>query len=566
MTDLTATGKRRGFADACCARRTAVRASVFLGLLVALGSVATCGPAKAQEFDGVWSGTFSCKDYKSYKAYSIPVEANITDDVLKLDIAYLSGGESLSGRIVNGSVELVGQGHDPNGQWQTKLRGKFFGPLSLTADGVKTAGNGLSTVGRPCHLTLSRRKEPTQQALGPVLEIPPSVAAQVKSSPRLTGAEVRSLVFGNTMTGEEPGTARWSMYIAPSGEARISGALLSNSNHFSDAGQITVRNNRFCATWQRIRNGAERCTAIVRYGNFYVGLDDEGTIVTSFVVRSGDPDNLFPSVSQAVEAERRNSESAIAEAKKKTEQEQQTAAKDENEAAQEKQDAVAALEKASRAQKATEKPRKQAKELGEANRPAAIQNFVFGNILVLLPKTEDARQWEPMERYIPLTEIQFCHAIEKFRPDLEAAAATRNEIKQYAKYKDRQEDLASLLPNGEFENWLVHASEVTVAEDGSAAVVLQLPCRGFIGSNPCGADAKSYHGVPEGSPLYREIAKFDTGDWVVVSGVLVGVSEPKLGPLPSYRFFPAGTYCEKLEAGKSQDLFEVQLRYIFKVR
>ena len=45
--------------------------------------------------------------------------------------------------------------------------------------------------------------------------------------------------------------------------------------------------------------------------------------------------------------------------------------------------------------------------------------------------------------------------------------------------------MATLLPRGEFENWVVQIKEVTQASDGSAAVMLQPPCRAMLGSDAC---------------------------------------------------------------------------------
>ena len=137
-------------------------------------------------------------------------------------------------------------------------------------------------------------------------------------------------------------------------------------------------------------------------------------------------------------------------------------------------------------------------------------------------------------------------------------------------HKQRREDLANLIPAGDFQNWVVRAVEVIQASDGSAAVLLQLPCNvligSYLGSYPCNVDATNFEGtISENSPLYREFAKFNHQDYVLVSGELVTVKEPTPRPLPSYQSFEPGTYCTRQEAGKNQYLFAVQLKSIFKL-
>ena len=49
-------------------------------------------------------------------------------------------------------------------------------------------------------------------------------------------------------------------------------------------------------------------------------------------------------------------------------------------------------------------------------------------------------------------------------------------------FKQRQEDLDALIPNGGFEDWIFNVLKVEQVEDGSAAIVMQLPCETMVGS------------------------------------------------------------------------------------
>jgi hypothetical protein len=83
--------------------------------------------------------------------------------------------------------------------------------------------------------------------------------------------------------------------------------------------------------------------------------------------------------------------------------------------------------------------------------------------------------------------------------------------------------MSSVLPNGTFQNWLVHAVQVKREADGGR-VVIAPPCDVVLdSSNPCEADGASPDLViPQDSPLYREIGKLDAKDFAVVSGKIIG--------------------------------------------
>jgi hypothetical protein len=116
----------------------------------------------------------------------------------------------------------------------------------------------------------------------------PSEPLKVKT---LTESEMRSAFFGNTLTGGNPNGSSWNVYISPNGAAHIRGKG-PNGNLMDDTGFITIENDSWCNTWRRIGRGEKNCTFIERQGDKFVNKNVEGTVNSSYIVRSGNPDNL----------------------------------------------------------------------------------------------------------------------------------------------------------------------------------------------------------------------------------------------------------------------------------
>jgi hypothetical protein len=116
----------------------------------------------------------------------------------------------------------------------------------------------------------------------------PSEPLTVKT---LTESEMRSAFFGNTLTGGNPNGSSWNVYISPNGTAHIRGKA-PNGNLMDDTGSITIESNSWCNTWRHIGRGEKNCTFIERHGDKFVNKNSEGTINSTYIVRSGNPDNL----------------------------------------------------------------------------------------------------------------------------------------------------------------------------------------------------------------------------------------------------------------------------------
>jgi hypothetical protein len=193
-------------------------------------------------------------------------------------------------------------------------------------------------------------------------------------------------------------------------------------------------------------------------------------------------------------------------------------------------------------------------------------NITVNQQLENLPPTERREEWVPwMSRY-PVSQQQFCAVMQHFTADLAQARRNRNQIRENELYRQRRHDLANLLPNGVFHDWVLRAVEVKQAVDGSAAIVVQPPCLVLLGSNSCDEDPSNFEGtIPEGSPLYREFAKLNHRDFALVSGEILAIKEPPAGSVAGYRSFPAGQHCSRTEAAKQQELFVTEIESMFRM-
>jgi len=186
-------------------------------------------------------------------------------------------------------------------------------------------------------------------------------------------------------------------------------------------------------------------------------------------------------------------------------------------------------------------------------------NQLLANIV--LPVSERPDDWMMRVAAVPVQQQQFCRIIDRFYDDLAAVYKVRNDIKKNALYKDRHQDLAALLPGGAINSWVVRVVEVTQAKDGSAAIMLQPPCRAMLGSDACVSDQKKFRAtVAPGSLMYRELARINAGDFVTISGkILYAEDEGYDKPLPEYALYQPGKHCTEADGAKTQDVFVTEL-------
>mgnify|MGYP001185792233 CR=1 FL=1 len=120
---------------------------------------------------------------------------------------------------------------------------------------------------------------------------------------------------------------------------------------------------------------------------------------------------------------------------------------------------------------------------------------------------------------------------------MDKAIASRNEIRVNIVHQERQENLDALIPSGKINNWIFKVVKIDQVKDGSAAVVLQLQCKSFVGSGQIYTKStwrkksnKEWRAtIPYKDRRFRELAKLDQGQFIVGSGTMLEINAYKPG-------------------------------------
>ena len=195
---------------------------------------------------------------------------------------------------------------------------------------------------------------------------------------------------------------------------------------------------------------------------------------------------------------------------------------------------------------------------------------VTANPLDQVKKTSDNEVWISFNPSVTVQERQFCRIVENFRTENALAQQSRNQIKVNETYRNLTQSLNSLLPDGKFQGWVMRTVAVDQATDGSAEVLLELPCNIYVGSNACDANPKNYYGTaPEGSRIYTELAKMTVGDFALTSGQFVYTDDKafdKNRSVASFRFMLTGAHCKAKEISTDAEFFGTQLDVISTIK
>tara|TARA_B100000989_G_scaffold257486_1_gene207038 strand:+ start:350 stop:1231 length:882 start_codon:yes stop_codon:yes gene_type:complete len=146
--------------------------------------------------------------------------------------------------------------------------------------------------------------------------------------------------------------------------------------------------------------------------------------------------------------------------------------------------------------------------------------------------------WSTVKNNLTIQQQQFCQLTDRFYDNLNKARKSKNEIKVNMVHKERQENLDALIPQGNVNNWIFKVIKIDQVEDGSAAVVLGLQCRSFVGSGQTidvkkgmsRKDKKEWRAtIPYDDRRFRELAKLDQGQFIVGSGTMLEINAYKPG-------------------------------------
>ena len=126
-------------------------------------------------------------------------------------------------------------------------------------------------------------------------------------------------------------------------------------------------------------------------------------------------------------------------------------------------------------------------------------------------------EWMPFQNKMSIQQDQFCQLTGRFFKDMDKAINSGNDIKVNLVHQERQENLDALIPLGKINNWIFKVIKIEQVEDGSAAVVLSLHCKSFVGSGQIYTKStwrkksnKEWRAtIPRDDRRFRELAKLD---------------------------------------------------------
>ena len=180
-------------------------------------------------------------------------------------------------------------------------------------------------------------------------------------------------------------------------------------------------------------------------------------------------------------------------------------------------------------------------------------------------------EWMPFQNKMSIQQEQFCQLTDRFFKDMDKAIASRNDIRVNMVHQERQENLDALIPSGKISNWIFKVIKIEQVEDGSAAVVLSLQCKSFVGSGQVHTKSswrkksnKEWRAtIPRDDRRFRELAKLGLNDFILGSGTLLEVSAFKPGQIETfYASQQIGEHPLTKDLNLEGELFLADLSYI----
>jgi hypothetical protein len=195
---------------------------------------------------------------------------------------------------------------------------------------------------------------------------------------------------------------------------------------------------------------------------------------------------------------------------------------------------------------------------------------ITANPIEQVKKTGSNEVWISFNPSISVQERQFCRIVENFRTENALAFQSKNQIKVNETFRSLSQSLNSLLPDGKFQGWVMRTVAVDQASDGSAEVLLEMPCNIYVGSNACDANPSNYYGTaPEGSRMYTELAKMTVGDFVLTNGQFVYTDDKafdKTRSVASFRYMRTAAHCKAREVAADTEFFGIKLDVISTIK
>ena len=202
------------------------------------------------------------------------------------------------------------------------------------------------------------------------------------------------------------------------------------------------------------------------------------------------------------------------------------------------------------------------------DKPKIVENKKDNKVI---KKVSVDQSWSEFKSKMSIQQGQFCQLTDSFFNDLDNARKSKNEIKVNIVHKQRQEDLDALIPGGEINNWIFKVVKIDQVEDGSAAVVLSLQCKSFVGSGQIHTKStwrsknnKEWRAtIPYNDRRFRELAKLNAGEFVLASGLMLEIGAYKPGQKETfYASQPIGEHPLTKGLNLKGELFVADLSYI----
>ena len=180
-------------------------------------------------------------------------------------------------------------------------------------------------------------------------------------------------------------------------------------------------------------------------------------------------------------------------------------------------------------------------------------------------------EWMPFQNKMSIQQEQFCQLTDRFFKDMDKAINSGNDIKVNIVHQERQENLDALIPSGKISNWIFKVVKIEQVEDGSAAIVLSLQCKSFVGSGQVHTKStwrkksnKEWRAtIPYEDRRFRELAKLAKGQFVLASGVLLEIDAFKPGQIETfYASQSLGEHPLTKGLNLEGELFVADLKYI----
>ena len=127
------------------------------------------------------------------------------------------------------------------------------------------------------------------------------------------------------------------------------------------------------------------------------------------------------------------------------------------------------------------------------------------------------------------------------------------------------------IPLGKISNWIFKVVKIEQVDDGSAAVVLSLQCKSFVGSGQVHTKStwrkksnKEWRAtIPYNDRRFRELAKLGVNDFILGSGTLLEVNAFKPGQIETfYASQQIGEHPLTKDLNLEGELFLADLSYI----